>query len=866
MDAERWRRVEQLFHSALALEEGKRSAFLRDSCAGDQALRLEVNALIACHDQEQDFLETPALDVMARQMAVSDPGDAAVMGAEPGQIIGPYLLVQLLGSGGMGEVWHAQQSKPIRRTVALKLIKFGMDTRAVVARFDSERQALALMDHPNVAKVFDAGATPTGRPYFVMELVPGTPITQYCDQHRLTIKERLTLFLQVCEGVQHAHQKAIIHRDLKPSNILVQEVDGRPIPKIIDFGLAKATSADGAERSMFTELGLLVGTPSYMSPEQVGAYQGSVDTRTDVYSLGVTLFELLVGAPPVDRKELELAGPAAMLRRIREAAVPRPSAKFAALGGNSADLAAARSATKSSLLRQLHGDLDWITLRAIEKDRDRRYGSPSELAADLRRHLADQPVLAGPPSASYRIGKFVRRHRIGVTVAAVATALTIAVAANMLVQARRVARERDRASREAEAAKRVSDFLIGLFRVSDPAQARGNTITARELLDRGRTQIETELSGQPEVQARMMDTVGQVYFSLGLYEQAEPSLQRALATRRSILGAEHPDTLATVDHVVQDLERQGRYAEAEKLATESLDTRLRVLGPNHPDTISSRHAIMVLTIDKGDYAGAEKLCREELDMLRRVRGPEHPTTLDSMSNLALVISNQGRYAEALPLYRQLLEIRRRVLGPTHPDTLLTMSPLGNALAELGKYEEAEELLRDSIESKRRILGPEHSETLWSMHNLANTLRAAGRPADAESLDRQALSIRRRVLGPEHPETLMSLTGLAEDLDDLHRFREAEQLYRESLATERRVLGPNHPETAVTKYNLACNLALTGRPRDALALLNDAVDHGLPPGNALSIESDSDFKSLRGTPGFVALVARIRQRPSPVPQH
>jgi eukaryotic-like serine/threonine-protein kinase len=865
MDPERWKQVDDLLQSVLRLPSGERSAFLRQACAGDSALEHEVQSLLIAQRDIDGFLDRPAFELAAEQMARADAEQLLTFDARPDQSIGPYRLLEPLGTGGMGEVWRAEQSEPIRRTVALKLIKPGMDTRAVIARFDSERQALAVMDHPNIAKVFDAGATPAGRPYFVMELVPGIPITDYCDQHRLPTKERLALFIQVCEGVQHAHQKAIIHRDLKPSNILVQEVDARPVPKIIDFGLAKAIRADGAEHSMFTELGLLAGTPSYMSPEQAGGHDGAIDTRTDVYSLGVILFELLVGEPPFAPQELRQSGPEAMLRRIRDAEAPRPSTRFAALAANSTDPATARSATKGSLLRQLRGDLDWITLRAMERDRARRYGSPSELATDLRRHLTDRPVLAEPPSAGYRARKFVRRHRVGVAVAGVATAVLVAVAANMIVQARRVARERDRASHEAEAAKRVSDFLIGLFKVSDPAQAGGNTVTARELLDRGRAQVETELAGQPETQARMLDTMGQVYVSLGLYDQAAPLLQHAVAARRQLLGVEHPDTLTTLDHLAHNLERQGRYAESDKLAREVLSTRLRTLGPDHPDTIASRHSIIVLAIDNGDYAQAEKLGREELDMLRRIRGMEHPTTLNSMYDLALVINFQGKHTEAVTLFRQVLESQRRVLGPTHPDTLTTMSPLGSALMSLGKYGEAEQLLRESLEGKRRILGPEHSETLWSMNNLAATLRTAGRPADAEALDRQTLSIRRRVLGHEHPETLISMMNLAADLDDLHRFREAEQLYRENLDAKRRVLGPNHPDTAMTKYNLACNFALTGRRREALALLNDAVDHGFPVGNALEIERDSDFKSLHAMPGFAALVARIHERASAVRQ-
>src|SRR6202167_4582070 len=384
-----------------------------------------------------------------RTRSTGTPGGAAA-----GQI-GPYRLLQLLGEGGMGEVWLAEQKTPIHRTVALKMIKAGMDTKAVVARFESERQALALMDNPNIARVFDAGSTAEGRPYFVMEYVPGLPITKYCDKHRLTIKERLELFMQVCDGVQHAHQKAIIHRDLKPSNVLVVEQDNKAVPKIIDCGLAKATAQRLTDKTFFTELGVLMGTPEYMSPEQADLSEQNIDTRTDVYSLGVILYQLMAGVLPIDVKALRAAGLQAILRTIREQDPPKLSTRIRGLGEASNVAASNRREEPRTFARHLQGELDWITMKALEKDRTRRYGSAAELGADIERHLHNEPVIAHPPSAAYRASKFVRRHRWAVAAAASAVVLLITFAAVTAVQARRIAAERDRARRQAEAAQRV---------------------------------------------------------------------------------------------------------------------------------------------------------------------------------------------------------------------------------------------------------------------------------------------------------------------------------------------------------------------------------------------------------------------------
>jgi non-specific serine/threonine protein kinase/serine/threonine-protein kinase len=625
--------------------------------------------------------------------------------------IGPYRLVHMLGFGGMGEVWRAEQTAPFHRTVALKLIKVGMDTRAVVARFESERQALALMEHPNIAKVFDAGATPEGRPFFVMEYVPGLPITTYCDNHRLTIKERLALFTQVCDGVQHAHQKAIIHRDLKPSNVLVGEFDQKPVPKIIDFGLAKATGPRLSQATMYTEVGGVVGTPDYMSPEQADSAERNIDTRTDVYSLGVILYELLVGALPFSSREMGGGGTPAMLQKMRAQEPTLPSSKLKSLGESSEDSAAKRQEQPQALRRHLRGELDWITMKALEKDRTRRYGSPSELAADINRYVKNEPVLAGQPSTMYRAGKFVRRHRFGVGVAAAVALLLIGFATTMAVQARRIAQERDRANREAAASKRVAEFMGRMFKVSDPSEARGNAVTAREILDKASNEIETGLVDDPELQSRLLYTMGDTYEGLGLFSRPESLLSRSLQIRRKVLGPQHPDTLASMNDLGEAIRWEGRYPEAEKLVREALHGRQQVLGPDNPATLASMYTLGLVLQSESSYDEAEKLLRALLETQRRIRGTSDDATLNAEVALALVLEDHRHYSEAEKLYQDAGDGWRRLFGMEHPSTLRAYADLAICLDEDGQYPEAEKLHMEMIEIKKRVLGPEHPHTL-----------------------------------------------------------------------------------------------------------------------------------------------------------
>jgi eukaryotic-like serine/threonine-protein kinase len=732
-----------------------------------------------------------------------------------GFVIGPYHLLQRIGEGGMGEVWLAEQKQPVRRRIAVKLIKAGMDTREVVARFESERQALALMDHPAIAKVLDAGSTPQGAPYFVMEYVAGVPITAYCDNHRLNTRERLELFMHVCEGVQHAHQKAIIHRDLKPSNILVTEVDGHPAPKIIDFGVAKALTQKLTADTMFTRVGALVGTPEYMSPEQALSSGEDIDTRTDVYSLGIVFYELLAGALPIELRKIAFDE---FLRRLREDEPAKPSNKIRTQDlATSTDLAHKRQTEPPALAKQMRGDLDSIALKALEKDRSRRYGSPSDFAADIARYLKSEPVLAVPPSVAYRARKFARRYR-GALATACAFALVLALAAVISI------RQSIRANREAAVAQAVNDFLqndvlaqASAATQSGPSAKPDPDLKVRTALDRAAVRIAGKFDKQPEVEASIRDTIGQTYMDLGLYPEARKQLERALELRRKVLGAEHPQTLITARRLGYVAEDQGKYPESEAILSKTVEVQRRVLGPEHPDTLDTINTLGNLYKDQGKYAQAEALHSQVLEIRRRTLGPEHPNTLKSMNNLANAYNGLGKYAQAEALYSQTVEIDRRVLGPEHPNTLQHMSNLADAYYHQGKYAQAEALDREVLEIRRRVLGPEHPDTLMSMANLAATYWDPDKYAQAEALDREVLQVRRRVLGTEHPDTLASANNLGFDYYLEGKYAQAEALFSQTVEIERRVLGPEHPNTLEHMNNLADACYHQGKYAQAEAL-------------------------------------------------
>jgi eukaryotic-like serine/threonine-protein kinase len=766
--------------------------------------------------------------------------------------IGPYTLIRKLGEGGMGQVWLAEQSIPLKRQVAIKILRAGFSSPSLLQRFLAERQSLASMNHPAIAKVFDAGATPDGQPYLVMEYVPGVAITTYCNQKRLKVRERLEIFKKVCEGVQHAHQKAIIHRDLKPANILVEEIDGRATPRIIDFGVAKSLGVQHDGETMFTRVGAYVGTPGFMSPEQADPSQGDVDTRTDVYSLGVVLYVLLTDSLPFDLEKWNRGPLKEAIRELREDDPERPSSKISSRPDSQKSLSKTRNTPAPQLIAQLKGDLDWITMKALEKDRSRRYGTPSEFAADVARYLQNQPVLARPASTTYRLGKYAARHRVAVSVSAGFFLLLVAFAINQALQLRRITRERDRADR-------VSEFMTSMFKVSDPSEARGNSVTAREILDKSSGDIVKSLEQDPELRARMMFLMGTVYQSLGLYAKAQALLEKALETDRGEFGPDNEQTIRTMSALAGVLVLQGHYPEAERLSRESAARARGARGLRNADTLRAMYNLEVILYAEGKYTEADPLAREVLETSRSLRGPQTPDTINYISGLAAAENALGRYPEAEKLFREAIELNKKTLGFDHPSTIHSMNNLALTLSAAGHSDEAEKIARQVLDTERRVLGPEHPETLSAASNLSNYISEQGRYAEAAKLQREILEIQRRVFGPDHPEPLRTADNLANSLAELGQYAEAEKLEKDTLERLHRTVGDHDPFTANATYDLACIYALQGRREEALAYLRQAIEDGLDVHGGLHIAQDEDLKSLRGDPRFEALANQAHEK-------
>jgi len=790
---ERWRKIEEAYHAALAVPESERVIFLKSACADDESLISEVQALLAQPTGGASFLEAPAVEVAAQSLAMSaGAGAGAESSSSPGatrlperarpETIGRYRVIRLLGEGGMGTVYEAEQEQP-RRVVALKIIKPGYATAETLRRFQHESQALGRLQHPGIAQIYEASTADTGfgpQPYFAMEMIRGQALREFAETRHLDVRERLRLMAKVCDAVDHAHHRGVIHRDLKPGNILVDETGQ---PKILDFGVAHVTESD-VQLTRTTDVGQLVGTLAYMSPEQVSGDPQVLDTRSDVYSLGVILYELLAGRPPyhIGKKPVHEA-----IQTIREEEPEH----------------------LSSIQRSYRGDVETIVAKALEKDKARRYASAAELAADTRRYLADEPILARPASASYQLQKFARRHK-ALVIGAMAVVLALAAGAiASTVELVRARAEKRRADAEAATAQAVNDFLRDdlLAQASSERQGGPGTkldpdLKVRTALDRAAARIPGKFAHQPEVEAAIRDTIGQTYSELGLYPEASRHLELALELERRVLGTENPKTLRTMSQLGMALFFQGKYPQAEALFSRTVSSQRRVLGLEHPDTLRSVYALAADYEKEGKIEQAAALFSRNLEIERRVLGPEHLETLRSMNGLAVTFNDQGKYAQSEVLYNQLLQSQRRVLGAEHPDTLMTMNNLSTDYDSEGKYTLAAALQSQALEIQRRVLGATHPDTLISMNNLADDYREGGKYVQAEALFSQTIEIQRRILGPEHPYTLIARGGLAQVYSAQGRYARAEELFGRVLKIERRVLAAEHPVTLAQLWAMA----------------------------------------------------------------
>ncbi len=803
---------DSIFAAALSKTDPiERADYLDVACGGDSGLRLRIEQRLAEKDTDP---QTPTMESNPDDTAgfIAPPPVGSPLKEGPGSLIGPYKLLHPIGTGGMGVVYLAEQQYPVHRQVALKIIKQGMDSEQIILRFEAERQALALMDHPNIAKVLDAGTTDSGRPYFVMELVKGTHITRYCDNNQLTVRQRLELFIPVCQAIQHAHQKGIIHRDIKPSNVLVAIYDGKPVPKVIDFGIAKATGEQPANEAMFTQIGAVIGTLEYMSPERAESAV-DVDTRSDIYSLGAMLYELLTGVTPLASSQSAYFE---MLRKIREDEPLSPSSRLSQSKETLQTTSEQRKTDPGRLPKLLRGELDWIVMKALEKDRTRRYETANGFARDIERYLSGDPVEAGPPSAAYRLQKFASKNRglLG-TVAAFVVLLVLGAVVStwQAVRARRAeraaTRQRDRADAEAATAKAVTDFLQnGLLSQASAQQQSGleqkidPDVKVRTLLDRAAGSISDKFPGQPLVEADIRSTIGNTYLDLYLIPQAEFQFQKAYDLSARYRGSEDPVTLSYLSNLAAIKAARGSVAEAAGLAEKVVQGLTRAVGPEDPRTVTAMQALGVDYMRQGNYAKAEILLKQALAIQLRRPGLDHIETLDTSDSLATLYRYTRRYAEGVPLLVKGLESYKRLYGPGHPFVLREMYGLATMYMGQEKYALAEPLLQQVLEGNIKLLGKDHPNTLSTLQTLANLYGKEGKYAQALATQQQAYAGFLRSGSADLPMALVAegdLAGAYEGVGDTAR---AESTFKDSIERDVRVLGPTHPDTLSDMSNLA----------------------------------------------------------------
>jgi serine/threonine protein kinase len=760
-----------IFTEALEMEDpAQRAAFLEAACAGDARLRQRVERLLGRHDHAGSFLEQPALSCAAT--ANYQP----LISEQPGTSIGPYKLLQQIGEGGFGVVFLAEQERPVKRRVALKVIKPGMDSRQVTARFEAERQALAMMDHPNIAKVHDAGATENGRPYFVMELVQGVPITEYCDQCNLTTRERLKLFVMVCQAVQHAHQQGVIHRDIKPTNVLIAMQDGKATPKIIDFGVAKAINQQLTEHTLLTSFAQIIGTPLYMSPEQAELSPLGVDTRSDIYSLGVLLYELLAGTTPFDKDRLHAASYDELRRIIREEEPPRPSARISTLAPDLAATVAEHRRTEVRRLRQqVRGELDWIVMKCLEKDRNRRYETPNSMARDIERYLGSEPVQACPPSVRYRFRKFAARNK---TLLSAAGAILASLIVGLGVSTWMYLRERAavqvataneaRARKESARAESVSNFLQEMVGSADTEQAKGKDYTVRELLDDFSAGMGTQLADQPEVEADLHATIGRAYHSLRLQDRAQPHFERAIALRRQLDGQKSEALASILIDNAWNLADQSKYSEAEAQLREALEIH-RVNGVEDEKVMHALRVLQNVLISSGSDDDAELITQQALEIAQR-SGTESADFASILHRYSELKVRQGHFAEGEQLARRAVDMHLRLQGKRHPETAWGLVALASALLAQQKLDEAESVVRESLAVFRQSYPEGHPNFNYATSMLVSILDMRG---DRAGLQAIAEAKARQLATSDGPNDWVRLAEILLNADDPNDAAKAE---------------------------------------------------------------------------------------------
>lgn len=818
MSDKRHQRVTELFFEVCDLDPKARTRALDRACVGEDGLRAKVEALIKKGHSDARSSLTQIVEQGAEAATLQFIDEHKFAPDE----LGPYSIVREIGEGGMSVVYEAHQSEPVRRDVALKVIRPGMDTREVISRFESERQALAVMDHPHIATIFDGGASDNGRPYFVMELVDGERITDFCDARKFSIPDRLSLFIDVCSAIQHAHQKGVVHRDLKPSNILVTEQDGRAVPKVIDFGIAKAVDASLSDDPLVTRLGQLVGTPGYMSPEQAMARGLDVDTRTDVYALGVVLYQLLCGVLP---HELQNLSHSEICDIATTRPTPRPSTRIAQLGEQQSDLAKQRDSDPGQLRRTLADSLDWVVLKAMEKNRERRYQSVSAFVIDIENYLHHRPVRARPPSRSYVLQQFVRRNRKVVTAVSLIVLALVAGVTLATVGFVRASEAERVAKREAETTKKTLDFMVDLFKADDPSESLGEDILVKDIFERGVERVK-ELESQPEVQARLMHTMGLVYRNAAEYEKARPLLARAL---EQWINANQENSSEVADTLLElgELQRIDGDLEAARRSHErALEIKRKLYGDQHISVAASLVNVGQVMVDDGSYDEGEAMYRRGLDIFR---GQQQESTdvagylASALNDLAVVREKQGDLVEAERVYRQALVLRRELHGDVHTEIASTLNNLGTVLSKQTKLDDAEAAYREALAIREKVYGPNHDRVGVTLNNLGLLLRKRGDLSAAESLYRRSLAIRQAKFGDRpHTSVATALNNLAGLLRARGDVSGAEVYYRQARDVFLAASGINHPSTAIVQTNLAAALIELGRTDSGCAEIEAAL--------------------------------------------